>query len=391
MIAGRYTLDREIGRGGMGAVWLGRDVTLDREVALKRIGVAPGSQTPDVRRAEREARLAAMVNHRHVVGVYDMVEHDHQQWLVMEYIDGRSLSQLIKENGPLDPAFVASALAQVADALAAAHAAGVVHRDVKPSNILVTDAGIAKLTDFGIARSSTDDNQLTQTGLVSGSPAYLAPEVATGKPATAASDVWGLGATLYHALAGQAPYAVGENVMGVLYQIVHEDPPRLPEAGWLGDLLSHTMTQRPNERWAMAVVGTYLRQGPEGVRRLGMTVGETTQLQPAEPARTTRTRSERTRSEESPATPAPSTTSGPTRRRRSAPAPTPQPTRRGLSPFTWVLLVLTGLLIALVTLAAWTLGRGVAAEQPGQPERPGTTVVQAEGPSTGSDGPPAEL
>ncbi len=262
MIGGRYTLDREIGRGGMGAVWLGRDITLDRQVALKRIGIAPGAQTPDVRRAGREARLAAMLSHPHVVSVFDMIEEDGQQWLVMEYVEGHSLAQLVRETGPLDPATTASVLAQVADALAAAHAAGIVHRDVKPSNILLTQAGTAKLSDFGIARSQTDDNTLTQTGLVSGSPAYLAPEVASGHPATAASDVWAMGATLYHARAGRPPYP-GENVMAVLYRIVHEDPPRLPEEGWLGELLEHTMTPVPGQRWSMSQVGEYLRQGPQ--------------------------------------------------------------------------------------------------------------------------------
>lgn len=262
MIAGRYSLDREIGRGGMGAVWLGRDVTLDRLVALKRIGVSPGGHTPDARRAEREARLAAMLSHPNIVAVFDMVEDNDQQWLVMEYVEGRSLSEIVRQVGPLEPRFVASALAQVADGLAEAHSAGIVHRDVKPSNILVTAEGVAKLTDFGIARSD-DDLTLTRTGLVSGSPAYLAPEVASGHAATAASDVWSLGATLYHCLNGAAPYAVGDNVMAVLYQIVHEDPPRLPESTWLGHLLDRTMTREPADRWSAERVAGFLRQGPD--------------------------------------------------------------------------------------------------------------------------------
>ena len=122
---------------------------------------------------------------------------------------------------------------QAADALAAAHAAGIVHRDVKPSNMLVTAEGQVKLSDFGIARAQADPS-LTQTGLVTGSPAYLAPEVAAGHSATDASDVWSLGASLFHALAGHPPYDVGDNLLGALYRIVHEEPPRIDDAGWLG-------------------------------------------------------------------------------------------------------------------------------------------------------------
>ena len=246
MIAGRYTLDREIGRGGMGAVWLGTDQTLGRTVALKRIGIAPGGGTPDVQRAEREARLAARLNHPHVVAVFDLVddEDSDQQWMVMEHVEGTNLSEIVRANGPLPPDQIAPILAQVADALAAAHTAGIVHRDVKPSNILVTPDGNVKLTDFGIARSEADA-ALTQTGLVTGSPAYLAPEVATGQSATEASDVWSLGATLCHALTGKPPYEVGDNVMGALYRIVHEDPPRPDNAGWLRPLLAASMVKDP--------------------------------------------------------------------------------------------------------------------------------------------------
>lgn len=261
MIAGRYTLDREIGRGGMGAVWLGRDDVLGRDVALKRIGMAPGGGTPDLERAEREARLAARLNHPHVVAVYDLIAEDDVQWLVMEYVEGTTLAALVQREGALPTEAAARILQQAADALAAAHAAGIVHRDVKPSNILVTSDGQVKLSDFGIARAEADAS-LTQTGLVTGSPAYLSPEVASGQQATPASDVWSLGATLFYTLAGRAPYEVGDNVLGALYRIVHEDPPRLPNAGWLAALLDATMTTEPGERWPMARVRDYLAGGP---------------------------------------------------------------------------------------------------------------------------------
>jgi serine/threonine protein kinase len=263
VIAGRYTLVREVGRGGMGAVWLGRDEVLNREVALKRVGMMPGGSSPDLERAEREARLAARLNHPHVVAVFDLVTEDDQQWLVMEYVEGVTLSGLVQRDGALTPDKASPLIGQAADALAAAHAAGIVHRDVKPSNILVTPQGQVKLSDFGIARAEADAS-LTQTGLVTGSPAYLAPEVASGQVASDASDVWSLGATLFHALSGRPPYEVGDNLMGALYRIVHEEPPRLVNAGWLGPLLEATMTREPEDRWTMDQVRDYLETGPAG-------------------------------------------------------------------------------------------------------------------------------
>jgi serine/threonine protein kinase len=263
VIAGRYELGREIGRGGMGAVWLARDEVLGRVVAVKRIGMVPGTGTgsPDLDRAEREARLAARLNHPHVVAVFDLVTEGDERWLVMEYVEGTNLGELVRQEGPLPPDRAAALLGQVADALAAAHAAGIVHRDVKPSNMLVTADGQVKLSDFGIARAEADAS-LTQTGLVTGSPAYLAPEVAAGGQATAASDVWALGAALFHALAGRPPYEVGDNLMGALYKIVHEDPPRLADAGWLSPLLASSMTRDPGSRWSMEQVREFLRAGP---------------------------------------------------------------------------------------------------------------------------------
>jgi serine/threonine protein kinase len=241
----------------MGAVWLGRDEVLGREVALKRVGMAPGGSTPDLARAEREARLAARLNHPHVVAIFDLVTDGDERWLVMEYVDGTTLTALVQRDGALTPDRAAPILRQVADALAAAHAAGIVHRDVKPSNILVAPDGQVKLSDFGIARAEADAS-LTQTGLVTGSPAYLSPEVASGQQATAASDVWSLGATLFYTLAGHPPYEVGDNVLGAMYRIVHEDPPRLEDAGWLAPLLDATMTTAPEQRWSMARVRDFL-------------------------------------------------------------------------------------------------------------------------------------
>ncbi|WP_258562839.1 MULTISPECIES: serine/threonine-protein kinase [Nocardioides] len=261
VIGGRYTLEQEIGRGGMGAVWLARDEVLGRSVALKRVGFGPGGGEPDLDRAEREARLAARLNHPHVVAVFDLLVDGDDRWLVMEHVPGVTLAELVRRDGPLSPDQAATLLRQAADALAAAHGAGIVHRDVKPSNILVGPDGQVKISDFGIARAQADAS-LTQTGLVTGSPAYLAPEVASGQVASQASDVWSLGATLFHALAGHPPYEVGDNVLGALYRIVNEDPPRLgAAAGWLAPVLDATMCQEPEQRWSMTQVRDVLAGG----------------------------------------------------------------------------------------------------------------------------------
>jgi serine/threonine protein kinase len=264
VIAGRYTLGREIGRGGAGTVHLAHDEVLGRTVAIKRIGLMPGADSVDLERAGREARLAAALNHPHVVSVFDLVEDGDVHWLVMEYVDGRTLGEMVRSSGPLETTEAAALLAQVADALSDAHDGGIVHRDVKPSNILVTQ-GVAKLSDFGIARSA-DDASLTQTGLVTGSPAYLAPEVASGSSATPASDVWSLGATLYHAVTGRPPYDVGDNVIGALYKIVHEDPPRLPDDHPMAGLLAVMMTREPERRWPMRRVRDELGRLSRGQR-----------------------------------------------------------------------------------------------------------------------------
>ncbi|MET0821047.1 MAG: serine/threonine-protein kinase [Aeromicrobium sp.] len=262
MLAGRYELDREIGRGGMGSVWLGHDTVLGRDVAVKQIGMATGGTAPDLERAEREAHLAARINHQNVVAVYDLVDEDGFQWLVMEHVDGPTLAGLIAERGSIDAAELAPIAEQVARALAAAHAHGIVHRDVKPSNILLTSDGVAKLSDFGVARAQADAS-LTQTGLVTGSPAYLSPEVASGRTATSASDVWSLGATLFHALSGQPPYAVGDNVLGAMYRIVHEEPPRLDDDP-MAALVTSMMQHDPDARPSMAAVEQAAAALPRG-------------------------------------------------------------------------------------------------------------------------------
>lgn len=252
MLAGRYELDQEIGRGAMGVVWRGRDTLLDRVVAIKQLGVT-GGDAPDLERALREAHLAASVAHHNVVSVFDLAEEDGRQWLVMELVDGPTLRDRIAAAGTLGPAELRPVLRQVAGALAAAHEHGIVHRDVKPSNILLTRGGTAKLSDFGIARGQAD-HPLTQTGLVTGSPAYLSPEVASGRSATPASDVWSLGATAFHALEGRQPYETGDNVLGAMYRIVHDDPPRPTSDSGLARVVASMMQHDPDARPTMSEI-----------------------------------------------------------------------------------------------------------------------------------------
>lgn len=262
-LAGRYSLEHEIGRGGMGAVWLGRDEVLGRPVALKRIGLLPGEDQADLARAEREAHLSARLHHPHVVVVFDFVEDDDtgDQWLVMEYVEGVTLADLIRDGGALAPDQAAPLLQQAADGLAAAHAAGITHRDVKPSNILVDNTGVVKLSDFGIARTLADPS-LTQTGLVIGSPTYLAPEVASGSRGDMAADIWSFGATAFYVLSGRMPYRVDDNVLGTVHRIVNDEPPVLDDAGWMAPLLEATMVKDPALRWSAEEIRDFLAGAP---------------------------------------------------------------------------------------------------------------------------------
>jgi hypothetical protein len=347
VIAGRYRLEREIGRGGSGTVHLAHDEVLGRTVAIKRIGVMPGSETQHLERAAREARLAAALNHPHVVSVFDLVAESDVHYLVMEYVDGAPLSEVVRRSGPLAATEAATLLSQVADALADAHDAQIVHRDVKPSNILVTD--VAKLNDFGIARAS-DDASLTQTGLVTGSPAYLAPEVASGSSATSASDVWSLGATLFHAVTGRAPYEVGDNLIGALYKIVHQDPPRLPQDHPMAGLLTVMMHRDPAQRWPMRRVRDELSRISRGQRSTALAA---------------------------PATPAGSSYG--TGVMASVPAEQPNPQRRHDRRRAWIAAVAVVAVAALVTAYVWA-GRGTpdaspeGATQGGSSETSGTTT-----------------
>jgi serine/threonine protein kinase len=271
VIAGRYEVVRPIGSGGMGTVWLCLDTVLGREVAVKQIGALPGEPAAAAR-AMREARIAASLNDPHAVGVFDVVDENDSHWLVMEYVEGQSLAERIREVGALPPTRVAEIGSAVASALARAHERGIVHRDIKPGNILIDLAGTPKISDFGIARAHTDD-QLTQTGFMTGTPGYLSPELARGGDPTAASDVWALGATLYYAVEGQPPYEAQANPLATLQAIARGDARPVERAGPMGGAIAAMMDQDPQRRWDMATASERLDRIAHGDATLALPAG----------------------------------------------------------------------------------------------------------------------
>ncbi|SDC40376.1 Serine/threonine protein kinase [Geodermatophilus telluris] len=261
LVAARYRLLTQIGGGGQGSVWLGRDELLGRQVAVKQIrlpaGTSPYLGDEQRQRALREGRIAARLSHPHAVTVYDVVLEDGIPYLVMEYLPSRSLSAVLTQEGTLRHDQVAQIGAQLADALAAVHAAGIVHRDVKPGNVLIGEGprveGLVKITDFGISHAAGDVT-LTQTGQITGTPAFLAPEVAQGVEMTAASDVFSLGATLYTCLEGQPPFGMDDNALRLLHKVAGGEvrPPR--RAGSLTRVLARMLATEPADRPDMTQV-----------------------------------------------------------------------------------------------------------------------------------------
>ncbi|HEY7932734.1 MAG TPA: protein kinase [Solirubrobacteraceae bacterium] len=251
-LAGRYELLEVIGRGGMGVVYRATDLVLGRGVAVKVLPAefADGEPTR-IARFEREARLAASLTHPGVVAVYDSGVDEATRFIVMECATGRSLAAILGDHAPLEPAHAAWIAEQVADALAAAHAAGLVHRDIKPANVMVTDDGQVKVLDFGIARA-IDGTTLTHTASVLGSAGYMAPEQALGGRADERSDIYSLGCLLYAMLSGRAPFT-GEADVAVLHQHVNADPhplshtnPRVSQA--LDALVMRMLAKSPDAR-----------------------------------------------------------------------------------------------------------------------------------------------
>jgi serine/threonine protein kinase len=266
LVAGRYLLEQPIGRGAMGTVWRGRDTLLDRAVAIKEVRscvLASAAENQDAYlRTLREAKAAARLNHPAVVTVFDVFEEHGTPWIVMELVAARSLDRVVAEDGPLRPQRAARLGEHLLSALVCAHAAGVLHRDVKPGNVLVagdtegggtgaggTGAGAATavLTDFGIA-TVAGDPALTQAGMVFGTPGFTAPERIYGDPATPASDLWSLGATLYMAVEGRGPFDRPGGSAAIIAGVAGEPAPRAPSAGPLGPVIDALLQADPARR-----------------------------------------------------------------------------------------------------------------------------------------------
>src|SRR5690242_4529572 len=228
VIADRYELEELLDHGGMSTVYRGRDRLLERTVALKVLHAHFGDDAEYVERFRREARAVAQLSHPNIVTVIDRGSSDGHQFIVFEYVEGENLKQLVERSGPLSVDRTLELGIQIADALAFAHAHGLVHRDVKPQNVLIDSAGDAKVTDFGIARSLDVEEGVTQTGTVLGTSNYLSPEQASGKPVTPATDVYSLGVVLFELLTAEVPFP-GENFVAVAMKHINEPPPDLTE------------------------------------------------------------------------------------------------------------------------------------------------------------------
>lgn len=261
LIGRRYRLMSPVGRGGMGMVWHAHDVLLARDVAVKELilpfGLDHAGKQVAHRRMLREARSAARLTHPGIVTVHDVVEEDGRPWIVMELVRAWSLEQAVRQSGPLPVIQAAEIGIRVLDALRHAHAAGILHRDIKPGNVLLTSDRVV-LTDFGIA-AIEGDVTITQTGLLMGSPAYIPPERLSGQHITQAADLWSFGATLYAAVEGRPPYE-GPDAIAVLGAVLTQEPNPAQRSGALGPVIEGLLRKNPAERLTAAQVEELLER-----------------------------------------------------------------------------------------------------------------------------------
>jgi serine/threonine-protein kinase len=349
--AHRYELDSRIATGGMGEVWRASDTVLGRQVAVKLLKSEYADNATFRSRFETEARHAASLHHPGVAAVYDFGEAQPgdvsgvaRPYLVMELVDGQPLSALLEPGHPLDPDATRDLLAQAAEALGAAHEAGIVHRDVKPANLLVTPGRTVKITDFGIARAA-EGMALTETGQVMGTPQYLSPEQAQGGTATPASDVYSLGVVAFECLAGHRPY-VADTAVATALAHLREPVPELPGdvPSDLADVVRRAMAKSPEERFADGAELAAALRNPGAVAAPPATQ-VLTGVAPV---------------------PVPATAPSP------APVPAASPTRRRKVPWPWILL---GLLVVAAIVVVALLANG---EDPAEPP----AAQQSEEPTT---------
>jgi serine/threonine protein kinase len=289
VISGRYAVLREIGRGGMGVVWLAEDRTIGRRVAVKELrlpdGIDPQERHVYEQRVLREARTAGRLSDPAIVTVFDVVQEQGTTFIVMELIEAPTLADVVRQRGPLSEAFAARVAEQLVSALDTAHRAGIVHRDVKPSNVMVDANGRAKLTDFGIAQS-TEDPKLTTSGTLIGSPTYMSPERLKGQEAVPASDLWALGATLFFAVEGYGPYdrqSTAASIQAIMNEVAFLTRARGPLASLIMGLLNSEPAGRPTA----PQVRSLLAQATQAIPNTGPTTPtwNPTPTQPGQPAK----------------------------------------------------------------------------------------------------------
>ncbi|MDF5752497.1 serine/threonine-protein kinase [Spongiactinospora sp. TRM90649] len=267
LVAGRYRLVAQLGQGGMGTVWRAVDELLRQEVAVKEVrlpsGLDQAARAELIERTLREARAAARLrSHPSIVTVLDVIMDGGRPWIVMELINGRSLDQILRQDGPLPPPRAAWVGQHILDALMAAHSVGVLHRDVKPANVLITEDGRVQLTDFGIA-TVAGDVALTQTGLLNGSPGYVAPERLRGDPDGPAADLWSLGATLYTVVEGAQAFS-GDNAHALMAAVLMREPAPARRAGPLAPVLAALLEKDPERRCTAEQAALWLRSAARG-------------------------------------------------------------------------------------------------------------------------------
>jgi eukaryotic-like serine/threonine-protein kinase len=363
LIADRYALLDVLGSGGAGAVWRGEDRLLGRPVAVKEVRIRAAGPTRARARVLREARAAARPHHQSVTAVYDVVDGEETVHIVMELVEGPSLADAVRDEGPLDPARAAELGLAVLAALEAAHARGVVHRDVKPGNVLLSPSG-PKLTDFGIA-AVDDDPSLTAAGTVLGSPAYMSPEQARGRGVGPASDLWALGATLHFAVEGAGPFDRGES-LPTLAAVVGEDPAPAPHAGALGPVIAALLVKEPEERPSPVDLRERLADVVEG------TAPDRTAVLPPMPPEPVRS---------------PEPEAAPTAPAARPPAPAPDGDRRRRGAAVVVALVALGLLGGVLWQASGDDGEPVAEPPATEAEEDAPDVTAPEGAEPAEDDP----